>query len=217
MRRRRTGGVAEAPAAARAAGRAGAVAAAFLASLALAACRTPGTTGEAGKEAGADTTAAPDSASLRTGERAADERAIRELANLWEGAVVVRDTAAIADLHAPDARLLLPGRPPIEGRDAVAAAWAQRLALPGLSLTWDPTSVEVALSRDLAVEIGGYEQAYDGPAGPVAEEGSYLVVWRRLDGEWKAWVGVPLARTAVDETTSGGRPSPGAPEEEEER
>ena len=188
-----------------------------VASLALAACRTPGTTGEAGPEAAADTTAASDSASRRTGERAADERAIRELANLWEGAVVVRDTAAIADLHAPDARLLLPGRPPIEGRDAVAAAWARRLALSGLSLTWDPTSVEVAASRDLAVEIGGYEQTHEGPAGPIAEEGSYLVVWRRLDGEWKAWVGVPLARTTLEEAVSDGSPAAGPPQEKEER
>jgi uncharacterized protein (TIGR02246 family) len=191
-----------------------AAAAGLAAALGLAACRTPGTTGEGGPGA-ADTAAPAEGAAGAAAERAADERAIRELANLWEGAVVVRDTAAIADLHAPEARLLLPGRPPIEGREAVAAAWARRLALPGLSLTWDPAAVEVAESRDLAVETGGYEQTHEGAAGPVREEGSYLVVWRRLDGEWKVWIGVPLAGTAAGDTASGGAPQDSVRNEEE--
>jgi ketosteroid isomerase-like protein len=181
--------------------------------LAFGACRAPGTTGEVPAELAADSAGhgAPVDSS---GDRAADERAIRELANLWGGAVVVRDTAAIADLQAPDARLLLPGRPAIEGRDAVTAAWARRLALPGLSLTWDPTTVEVAASRDLAVEVGTYEQTVEDAAGPVSERGSYLIVWRRLDGEWKAWIGVPLAGTAAGDTAAAGA-APGPTQEEQ--
>ena len=38
----------------------------------------------------------------------------------------------------------------------------------------------------MAYDVGTYRLAYDGPSGPVEDNGKYLVVWEKRDGEWKA-------------------------------
>jgi ketosteroid isomerase-like protein len=60
--------------------------------------------------------------------------------------------------------------------------------LPGLSFTFQPQTIKVAHSGDLAYEIGTYSLSYDGDQGRVQDMGKYLVVWEKVDGDWKAMV-----------------------------
>src|SRR4051812_37759863 len=119
-------------------------------------------------------------------DREAEERRIRELDAQWVAAVARKDVAAVALFYAPDGRVMPSNAPTARGRAAIAEFWKGLLAMPGISFTFEPRVIKVADSGDLAYDIGVYSLSYDGPRGRVRDEGKYLVVWEKVDGEWKA-------------------------------
>lgn len=117
---------------------------------------------------------------------AAADREIRALLPGWLDAVARKDSAAIATYYAQDGRFMVPNAPIAQGREAVAATWAYLLSLPGVALTFGPTHIEAAASGDLAFEIGTYALGFDRDGKRIEDRGKYVVVWKRLDGTWKA-------------------------------
>ncbi|HEU4830468.1 MAG TPA: DUF4440 domain-containing protein [Gemmatimonadales bacterium] len=117
--------------------------------------------------------------------RAGDEAAIRALDDSIVAAMQARDAAAVSAYYAPDAQLLPPNRRSAMGPQAIRAAWAGDFSLPNIDLTFEPRRIDVAASGDLASDIGTYRVSLDGPAGPVSDTGKYVVVWRKVNGEWK--------------------------------
>lgn len=113
------------------------------------------------------------------------EARIRELDEQWVAAVAARDTAAIVNVYASDGRFMVPNAPAASGGDAIRSTWAGLLALPNLSLTFEPTSIHVSDDATMAYDVGTYRLAYDGPTGRVEDNGKYLVVWEKRGGEWK--------------------------------
>lgn len=57
---------------------------------------------------------------------------------------------------------------------------------PGVSLTFGPTFIEASSSGDLAYEIGTYQLSFEKGGQRVDDRGKYVVVWKRIDGAWKA-------------------------------
>ena len=86
---------------------------------------------------------------------------------------------------APDSLLLAPGNPPIQGAEAVVETWKAWGALPNVEITFGAQRVEAATSGELAYDYGAYTFAFDSDTGPFAEEGKYIVVWKKIDGAWK--------------------------------
>ncbi len=103
----------------------------------------------------------------------------------WVAAFKAKDFAAIEALMAPDAPLLAPGAPPIQGAKAVAAMWESWGALPNVAIDFGGTYSEVADSGELAYDYGAYTFAFDSEDGPFSENGKYIVVWKKIDGAWK--------------------------------
>jgi len=103
----------------------------------------------------------------------------------WVAAFKAKDFAAIEALMAPDALLLAPGAPPVQGPKAVAAIWESWGALPNVAIDFGGTFAEVADSGELAYDYGTYTFAFDGEQGPFKENGKYIVVWKKIDGAWK--------------------------------
>lgn len=116
----------------------------------------------------------------------AAEARIRELDRQWVAAVAARDTAAIVNVYASDGRFMVPNATVASGADAIRSTWAGLLGLPNVSLTFEPTSIHVSDDATMAYDVGTYQLAYDGPKGRVEDNGKYLVVWEKRDGEWKA-------------------------------
>lgn len=115
----------------------------------------------------------------------AAEARIRELDRQWVAAVAAKDTAAIVNIYASDGRFMMPNAPAASGGDAIRSTWVGLLALPNLSLTFEPTSVHVSDDATMAYDVGTYRLGYDGPTGRVEDNGKYLVVWEKRGGEWK--------------------------------
>lgn len=119
-------------------------------------------------------------------EQRREEDAIRQRIKEWVAAAGRRDGEAAARFYATGGKFLFPNAPIAEGRTAVAAMWSKLLGLPNVKLSFAPTVVEVAQSGELGYDQGTYDLSFDGPKGPIADRGKYVVVWKKEEGEWRA-------------------------------
>ena len=100
------------------------------------------------------------------------------------GAFGKGDAAAVAALHAADARLLPQGGRPVEGVRNVEAFWGGLLKAGARLVQLQTLSVEER--GELAYEVGDYiVTTQQAPGLTAINSGSYLAVWRRQGGEWK--------------------------------
>ncbi len=118
--------------------------------------------------------------------RAADESAIRDLDAQWSKTAGANDVDGTVSYYSDDASVLPPNAPVATGKQAIRAVWASFL-VPGTSVSWQPTKVEVARSGDLAYAMGTYQSTMKDSRGkPVADHGKYVEVWKKqADGKWK--------------------------------
>jgi uncharacterized protein (TIGR02246 family) len=124
-------------------------------------------------------------ATASAADLAAEEKRIRELDAAWVAAVAAKDVKATAAFYADDGRIMPQNVPAAEGPEAVGAVWSAFFQLKDFALTFEPTSIAVAEAGDIAYDIGTYSLAFTGDQGPVQDLGKYVVVWKKVDGEWK--------------------------------
>lgn len=117
---------------------------------------------------------------------AEEKETLTTLERKWSEMYGRGDVEGIAALLAEDSVLLAPGRSPAVGRDNVVVATRALLAAEaadGLSVSWEPRAAFVSSSGDMAYDYG---RATTTLADGTVVEGSYLVVWTKENGEWKA-------------------------------
>ena len=114
-----------------------------------------------------------------------EEQTLRELDLQWYAAEQRKDVDAVLSFYADDAVYLTPNRPPVHGHQAirqiVAAAYPTLAGISG-----EPMAVTVAASGDLAYVVGRERTRWQRSGSVIETYGSYLVVWKKVRGEWKA-------------------------------
>jgi ketosteroid isomerase-like protein len=62
------------------------------------------------------------------------------------------------------------------------------MSMPGFSLTFAPTKIEIAKAGDMAYDVGTAElKLNDASGNPTTTVGKYVVVWKKQpDKQWKA-------------------------------
>ena len=107
---------------------------------------------------------------------------VKEATMAWQAAWNAGNGAGIAALYVEDAVILPPGGDAVQGTEAIAAFWQAAIdASPGTTVALATT--ELHNLGDVAVEVGSFvNTAADGSH---ADHGKYLVLWKRIDGEWK--------------------------------
>jgi len=128
----------------------------------------------------------PVAATLDT--READTKAIHDIEDSWNKEYEAKDASKLVAHYADDATLMAPGMPASHGKDAIAKVLNEMAADKALALKFHADHVDVAKSGDLAVSQGSYEMTMTNPATkkPVHDKGSYVTVYRKIDGAWKA-------------------------------
>jgi uncharacterized protein (TIGR02246 family) len=118
--------------------------------------------------------------------RAADEATIRNLDAQWSKTAATNDLEGTMTYYSDDASLLPPNAPIATGRQAIRAVWATLLG-PGVSVSWQPSKVEVARSGELAYVMGTYQDtAKDAQGNTISDHGKLVEVWKKQsDGKWK--------------------------------
>jgi uncharacterized protein (TIGR02246 family) len=119
-------------------------------------------------------------------DSAADETAIRGQVDQWLKLVKAKDAAAIAQLYAEDGAVMPPNAPIAKGRADIEKTWASLMNTPGFDLTFAPEVIVVASSGDMALDRGTYRLSVSPSGTPQTDTGKYVVVWRKVNGEWKA-------------------------------
>ncbi len=78
------------------------------------------------------------------------------------------------------------GQNPFIGREAIRPILSTN---PNASLTWEPTSAEIAESGELGYTLGSWEYAVEDSSGNVSKSfGYYVSIWKKnISGDWK-WV-----------------------------
>lgn len=98
--------------------------------------------------------------------------------------------ALVDEFYLEDARLMAPGRPPVQGTADLRRFWQNEFDLGLVTLNLHPTEIDA--SGDLAYEIGTYDLMVRREArGVFQDHGKYVVVYkRRPDVSWKAAVDI---------------------------
>jgi uncharacterized protein (TIGR02246 family) len=118
-------------------------------------------------------------------DNSADEQAIRALDTAWSQAAQTRDLDKTVSYYADDASMLPPNMPIATGKDAIRAVWSKLLTMPG-SVTFAPSKIVVAKSKDLAYEIGTFQITVNDAQGkPATSTGKFVVAWQKRAGQWK--------------------------------
>lgn len=116
----------------------------------------------------------------------ADEQAIRGNVDRWLQLVKAKDAAGIAALYAEDGAVMPPNAPAAKGRAAIQRTWASMIQTPGFALTFAPEQIIVSASGDMALDRGTYSLTVAPDGTTRTDTGKYVVVWRKIGGEWKA-------------------------------
>lgn len=155
-------------------------AAASLAVLLAFACTGP----QAGQQGAPADTMGGDTMAASTVDTGAIADSIRALDRQWSDAAGRRDAQAFAGFYAQDGVLMPPNMEAASGPDAIQQTASQLLADSTTTLSFAPSDVRVADSRDMAWEHGTW-QVKDA-SGNDLDHGKFVVVWKRgEDGSWK--------------------------------
>ena len=118
-------------------------------------------------------------------DASSDEQAIRGHVARWLELVKAKDAAGVAGLYAEDGAVMPPNAPIGKGRAAIEQTWASMMQLPGFALTFVPEQILVSSSGDMALDRGTYSFTVAPGGTPQTDTGKYVVVWRKVGGEWK--------------------------------
>lgn len=111
---------------------------------------------------------------------------IEALQAKWVEAVADGDVDTIVNLYAEDAWFLPAGSKPLQGRAAIRAYWEETLAdPPWQQLAFGPTDIRFSEGGDVAIDVGSSRTVVAADGGESVQKGKYLIVWRRIDGEWR--------------------------------
>ena len=130
-----------------------------------------------------------------------DEQAIRELSMQWQKDVAAQNVDKIIAIHAPDAVVIMSHTQPATGTTAIRGMWAEAVKTPGLKLAWTPTKIEV-VSPTVATEYGTYTESYDTPNGKATDAGSYVTIWKKVNGQWRVALDAPVTSTPLPTATT---------------
>ena len=119
--------------------------------------------------------------------RAADEAAIRQIDTDWAKAAASKNVDATVAFYSADATVAPPDSPVVTDKKGIHDLWAALLGPDLVSITWEPTKIDVARSGDLAYLNGWYKMSAKDPKGtPIEEKGKMVEVWKKqADGKWK--------------------------------
>src|ERR1700749_2051340 len=93
------------------------------------------------------------------------ERFLRDLDVQWAKAAAAKDVEQTIGYYSNDAIVLPPNATSAATKESVRNVWKEMFASPGLVISWQPTSVRVAKSGEMAWVSGTYELTMNDASG----------------------------------------------------
>ncbi len=120
-------------------------------------------------------------------DKKAEGEKIMQLSKDWSQTVATKDVEKIVSYWADDAFVMQDGQPPFKGKQAIRQMVEESFKIPGFSISWQPESVEVSDSGDMAYMIENAQVSYTDSTGKrVTHHNKAVSIWRKqADGSWK--------------------------------
>jgi uncharacterized protein (TIGR02246 family) len=101
-------------------------------------------------------------------------------------AVAAKDSNAVTTFYADDAHFLPANMARVDGHDAIRAAWAGFLTMPGLHLTGTSNTKVISEAGDMVIDLGTYAMKWQDAKGKeMTDTGKYVTTYKKVNGEWK--------------------------------
>ena len=127
--------------------------------------------------------------------------AIMKYDSLWDKASEAKSTEGWLSFYADDAIMMPPGENVCKDKTSREASIKKMFTIPGVSLRFQSTKVEVSHMGDLGYALGVYQWSQkDSKGKDYHETGKYCETWKKQpDGNWKCIVDiwnadVPIAK-----------------------
>ena len=86
--------------------------------------------------------------------------------------------------NGPDIVIQVPNLPQLKGLETACNFYTEFFKIL-VSIEGGPAEIIISESGDMAWEYGWNRAVYEGPDGPIEDEGKYLEVWKKIDGKWE--------------------------------
>lgn len=112
---------------------------------------------------------------------------LMQLSREWSRLASTDSTEKILSYWAEDAVVMSPGQSPINGKKAIREMVEGTSKIPGFKISWEPLSVYVSETGDMAYMIEQNQITVNDSLGkPMTEYNKGVTVWRKEpDGSWK--------------------------------
>ena len=117
----------------------------------------------------------------------AEGEALMQVSREWSKYAATDSIDKILSYWADDAVVMSPGQAPIKGKKAIREMIEGTSKIPGFKISWEPLSVVVSRSGDLAYMIEQNQITVNDSLGnPITEFNKSVTIWRKEeDGSWK--------------------------------
>lgn len=133
----------------------------------------------------------------KTVDTKAEGEKLMQLSREWSKSASTPDIEKTLSYWADDAIVMPPGQPSITGKKAIREMIEGMSKIPGFKISWEPLSVSVSQSGDMAYMVERNQVTVNDSLGlPIIEYHKAVTVWKKqADGSWKnvidTWNAVP--------------------------
>ncbi len=112
---------------------------------------------------------------------------LTKLSKDWSEVASTGDVQKTVSYWADDALVMSAGQPPLKGKAAIRQMVEESFKMPGFRISWQPETVEVSESGDMAYMIENSQISFTDSTGkPVTLKNKAVSIWRKQpDGSWK--------------------------------
>jgi len=117
----------------------------------------------------------------------AEGEKVMQLSKEWAQVASTKDIEKTLSYWADDAVLMSAGQPPLKGKQAIRQMIEESFKIPGFRINWQPQSIKVSESGDIAYMIENSQVSYSDSTGkPITINNKAVSIWhKQKDGSWK--------------------------------
>jgi uncharacterized protein (TIGR02246 family) len=120
-------------------------------------------------------------------DKKAEGEKVMQLSREWARVAATEDVEKALSYWADDAFVMSAGQPPVKGKQAIRQMVEESFKIPDFRISWQPQSVEVSESGDMAYMIENEQVSFTDSTGkPITLNEKAVSIWRKqADGTWK--------------------------------
>jgi uncharacterized protein (TIGR02246 family) len=117
----------------------------------------------------------------------AEGEKIIQLSKDWSQVASTGDVEKTVSYWAEDAIVMSSGQPPVKGKQAIRKMVEESYKIPGFRISWQPQTVGVSESGDMAYIIENSQVSFSDSTGKsITQNNKAVSLWRKqADGSWK--------------------------------